>query len=201
MVPDYISESYGFDLSCDDEKQVEIYNTILERISELTDGEKSISDGTETAVDYPSYYIESKAAGRIDIIAINGGLFFLGVLLGAVFLFGTVLIMYYKQISEGYEDQNRFDILMKVGMTRKEVKQSINSQVLTVFFLPLITAGIHLAFAYPLISKILAPSFCYGREASDPCDCMLLSRVCALLCDCICDYIERVLHNCQWKRK
>ena len=155
MVPDYISESYGFDLSCDDEKQVEIYNTILERISELTDGEKSISDGTETAVDYPSYYIESKAAGRIDIIAINGGLFFLGVLLGAVFLFGTVLIMYYKQISEGYEDQNRFDILMKVGMTRKEVKQSINSQVLTVFFLPLITAGIHLAFAYPLISKIL----------------------------------------------
>lgn len=155
MVPDYISESYGFDLSCGDGKQVEIYNTILERISELTDGEKSISDGTETAVDYPSYYIESKAAGRIDIIAINGGLFFLGVLLGAVFLFGTVLIMYYKQISEGYEDQNRFDILMKVGMTRKEVKQSINSQVLTVFFLPLITAGIHLAFAYPLISKIL----------------------------------------------
>lgn len=155
MVPDYISESYGFDLSCGDEKQVEIYNTILDRIGELTSVEESAADGTQPAVDYPSYYIESKAAGRIDIIAINGGLFFLGVLLGAVFLFGTVLIMYYKQISEGYEDQDRFDILMKVGMTRKEVKQSINSQVLTVFFLPLITAGIHLAFAYPLISKIL----------------------------------------------
>ena len=84
-----------------------------------------------------------------------GGLFFLGILLGAVFLFGTVLIMYYKQISEGYEDQNRFDILMKVGMSRKEVKQSINSQVLTVFFLPLIAAGVHMAFAYPLISRIL----------------------------------------------
>ncbi|HIZ13104.1 MAG TPA: ABC transporter permease, partial [Candidatus Mediterraneibacter stercorigallinarum] len=84
-----------------------------------------------------------------------GGLFFLGILLGAVFLFGTVLIMYYKQISEGYEDQDRFDILMKVGMSLKEVKQSINSQVLTVFFLPLIVAGVHMTFAYPLIARIL----------------------------------------------
>ena len=90
-----------------------------------------------------------------DFIALNGGLFFLGVLLGAVFLFGTVLIMYYKQISEGYEDQDRFNILMKVGMTKKEVKQTINSQVLTVFFMPLIMAGIHLAFAFPMIQKIL----------------------------------------------
>ena len=147
LIATYIEESYGFDLSCDDEKQTEIYNTILERIGALT--------SQENGVEYPHYFIDSKAGGRIDYIAINGGLFFLGVLLGAVFLFGTVLLMYYKQISEGYEDQNRFDILMKVGMTRKEVKQSINSQVLTVFFLPLVTAGIHLAFAYPLISKIL----------------------------------------------
>lgn len=147
LIATYIEESYGFDLSCDDEKQTEIYNTILERIGALT--------SQENGVEYPHYFIDSKAGGRIDYIAINGGLFFLGVLLGAVFLFGTVLIMYYKQISEGYEDQDRFDILMKVGMTRKEVKQSINSQVLTVFFLPLVTAGIHLAFAYPLISKIL----------------------------------------------
>ncbi len=147
LIATYIEESYGFDLACDDEKQTEIYNTILERIGALT--------SQENGVEYPHYFIDSKAGGRIDYIAINGGLFFLGVLLGAVFLFGTVLIMYYKQISEGYEDQDRFDILMKVGMTRKEVKQSINSQVLTVFFLPLVTAGIHLAFAYPLISKIL----------------------------------------------
>ena len=84
-----------------------------------------------------------------------GGLLFLGILLSVVFLFGTVLIMYYKQISEGYEDQDRFNILMKVGMTKKEVKQTINSQVLTVFFMPLIMAGIHLAFAFPMIQKIL----------------------------------------------
>lgn len=148
LATSYIRESYGVDLSCDDEKQTEIYRTIVERMSELTGQE-------DPAVDYPGYTLDSKAEGRADIIALNGGLFFLGVMLGAVFLFGTVLIMYYKQISEGYEDQDRFDILMKVGMSRKEVKQSINSQVLTVFFLPLIAAGVHLAFAFPLISQIL----------------------------------------------
>lgn len=151
----YIEESYGFDLSCNDEKQIEIYNTVLERIGALVSEEDNAESGTGSSVDYPHYYIDSKAGGRADITAMNGGLFFLGVMLGAVFLFGTVLIMYYKQISEGYEDQDRFNILMKVGMSRKEVKQSINSQVLTVFFLPLVTAGIHLAFAFPLISKIL----------------------------------------------
>ncbi len=67
-----------------------------------------------------------------------------------------VLIMYYKQVSEGYEDRSRFDIMQKVGMTKREIRKSINSQMLTVFFLPLITAGIHLAFAFPLLSKMLA---------------------------------------------
>ena len=152
MALNYIEESYGIDLACDDEKQIEIYNTIVQRFHELEEQNGGL---TEEGADLPGYQLDSRAAGRMDYIAINGGLFFLGVMLGAVFLFGTVLIMYYKQISEGYEDQDRFDILMKVGMSRKEVRQSINSQVLTVFFLPLVTAGVHLAFAFPLISKIL----------------------------------------------
>lgn len=152
MSLNYIDESYGIDLSCDDEKQIEIYDTIVQRFGEL---EAQNNGMTEDGRDLPHYILDSQAGGRADLIAINGGLFFLGVMLGAVFLFGTVLIMYYKQISEGYEDQDRFDILMKVGMSRKEVRQSINSQVLTVFFLPLVTAGVHLAFAFPLISKIL----------------------------------------------
>ena len=63
--------------------------------------------------------------------------------------------MYYKQIIEGYEDQSRFEILQKVGMTKKEIKKSINSQVLTVFFAPLIMSGIHMGFAFPLVSKML----------------------------------------------
>lgn len=67
----------------------------------------------------------------------------------------TVLIMYYKQITEGYEDKERYEILQNVGMSHKEVKKSINSQVLTVFFLPLITAGVHVGFAFPFIFRIL----------------------------------------------
>lgn len=65
-------------------------------------------------------------------------------MLGIVFVFAAVLIVYYKQISEGYEDQSRFEIMQKVGMTKREIRKSINSQMLTVFFLPLVTAGVHL---------------------------------------------------------
>lgn len=144
MVTSSIERCYSFDLDTGDEEQIKIYNDILERFLQI--GEEQ---------ELPEFYIDCKASGRSDYLALNGGLFFLGILLGAVFLFGTVLIMYYKQVSEGYEDQDRFDILMKVGMSRREVRKSINSQVLTVFFLPLVTAGVHLAFAFPLISKIL----------------------------------------------
>ncbi len=82
--------------------------------------------------------VNARAVSKSDYYALYGGLFFLGILLGSVFIFGMILIIYYKQITEGYEDQGRFSILMKVGMTRKEVRQSINSQVMTVFFF---TAG------------------------------------------------------------
>ena len=140
-----ITHQYGFDLDADDAEQMEIYEKIFRGVAELGEADPELAD----------YTTDCKAQGRADNLGIYGGLFFLGVLLGAVFLFGTVLIMYYKQISEGYEDQNRFDILMKVGMTKREVRRSINSQVLTVFFLPLVMAGLHLVFAFPLISKIL----------------------------------------------
>ena len=82
-------------------------------------------------------------------------LLFLGIILGLVCLFATVLIVYYKQISEGYEDRVRFQIMQKVGMSRREVKSTINSQVLLVFFLPLVVAGMHLAFAFPILEKVL----------------------------------------------
>ena len=76
-------------------------------------------------------------------------------LLGIVFLLAAVLILYYKQIVEGYEDQARFLILRKVGMTKRQIRKSINSQILLVFFLPLLLAGVHLAFAFPMIQKLL----------------------------------------------
>lgn len=83
------------------------------------------------------------------------GLFFVGVFLGILFIMATVLIMYYKQLTEGYEDKKRFEIMQNVGMSHKEVKRAINSQILIVFFLPLVTAGIHVAFAFPFIYRIL----------------------------------------------
>lgn len=92
---------------------------------------------------------------RESMMAMSGSLLFLGILLGLVCLFATVLIVYYKQISEGYEDRARFQIMQKVGMSRREVKSTINSQVLLVFFLPLVVAGMHLAFAFPILEKML----------------------------------------------
>lgn len=140
----YTNHYYEFDLDCSEEEQIQIYNKISQSIRELRQSD-----------DFPSISCEGVAKERADFYGIYGGLFFLGIMLGIVFLFATVLIMYYKQISEGYEDQSRFEIMQKIGMTKLEIRQSINSQVLTVFFLPLIFAGIHLAFAFPLISRLL----------------------------------------------
>lgn len=100
--------------------------------------------------------IDCREESRNNLIALNGGLLFIGVFLGVLFMIATILIMYYKQISEGYDDKERFAIMQKVGISHKEIKKSIHSQVLTVFFLPLIVAGIHIAFAFPFITKILA---------------------------------------------
>ena len=102
-----------------------------------------------------SYSVQNRDAMRASFYDVYGSLFFLGIMLSIVFLLAAVLIIYYKQISEGYEDHSRFEIMQKVGMTKKDIRKSINSQMLTVFFLPLIFAGIHLTFAFPFISKIL----------------------------------------------
>ena len=101
------------------------------------------------------YYAERRNAERDDYYGTYGGFLYLGILLSIVFLFATVLIIYYKQISEGYEDQARFEIMQKVGMTRREIRKSVNSQLLTVFFLPLLFAGLHMLFAFPMVHKML----------------------------------------------
>lgn len=141
---------YAFDLDLDDETQIELEKTLS---NEMLAIQKQVVSETGDE----EFYIvcEGVSAERAGFYGLYGGLFFLGVLLGIVFIFAAVLIIYYKQVSEGYEDQSRFDIMQKVGMTKKEIRKSINSQILTVFFLPLVTAGIHLAFAFPLIKKLL----------------------------------------------
>ena len=142
--PASLSWNYAFDTSVSDEEEIAMCERIGERLSECS----------ETG-GYLYYSRESLAANRADFYGMFGGLFFLGIMLSIAFICAAVLIIYYKQISEGYEDRRRFEIMQNVGMTKKEIRSSINSQLLTVFFLPLIFAGLHLGFAFPFIHKLL----------------------------------------------
>lgn len=97
----------------------------------------------------------SSGQGRSELYGLAGGFLFLGLFLGFIFLMATVLIIYYKQISEGYEDKRRFEIMQKVGLSREEVRTAIRSQVLMVFFLPIVVAAIHIAFDFNMVEKLL----------------------------------------------
>lgn len=131
---------YGFDVKVGEDEKKEIYNNI----------ENVLKDN------YFNGTIETNAQARESFMGLYGGFFFIGLFLGSLFIMATVLIIYYKQISEGYEDKERFEIMQKVGMSHQEVKSSIRSQVLTVFFLPLVVAGIHISVAFPIIKSLLA---------------------------------------------
>ncbi len=112
-------------------------------------------DTPETGEHVDATVWETSWSLRDELLGMYGSLFFLGILLSLVFLFATALIIYYKQISEGYDDRGRFQILQKVGMTQKETKGTIRRQIVIVFFLPLVTAVIHMVVAYPVIRKLL----------------------------------------------
>lgn len=98
---------------------------------------------------------DDRETAQMEFYAIYGGFLFIGLFLGTVFLSAAVLIIYYKQISEGYEDHRRFAIMQQVGMSLKEVRATINTQILLVFFLPLIVAAVHISAAFPMIQKML----------------------------------------------
>lgn len=137
---------YYFDTEKDAETQINLRDRLSETIA---------SSDNYASHRFDSIGIESREANRDNFYSLYGGLFYLGIVLSLVFLTAAVLIIYYKQISEGYEDQKRFEIMQKIGMTKREIRKSINSQLLTVFFLPLVFAGLHLAFAFPIVSKLL----------------------------------------------
>jgi putative ABC transport system permease protein len=105
--------------------------------------------------EYADYFFESKQGLENEFHMLIGGFLFLGLFLGFLFLTATVLIIYYKQISEGFDDRERYDIMQKVGMSRSEVKDSIRGQIVKVFCLPLIMAIIHIAAAFKMITKLL----------------------------------------------
>ena len=136
---------YGIDTGLKGEKQDAVNDELID----------TVCRGTSLQCSYDFFNVESRESSRADYYSIYGGLFYLGVLLCVVFVCATVLIIYYKQVCEGYEDQARFDIMQKVGMTRREIRRSVNSQLLTVFFLPLLGAGLHLAFAFPMLRRLL----------------------------------------------
>lgn len=148
---------YRFDTDAGPETQMDL----IGRLDSLLTTELFETGGREgTALTYDQFsydYIQlgSRDGNRQDFYATFGGLLYLGILLSIVFLAATVLILYYKQISEGYEDQARFGVMQKVGMTPQDIRRSVNSQVRTVFFLPLAATVLHLCFAFPLIYRLL----------------------------------------------
>lgn len=145
---------FGANLNCDDDTMREIEEGVFDSFSMYSDYQIEYNGKYYNGV---NLFISSGIwAMRGDLISLYGGLFFLGILFFVVFVMSAVMIMYYKQVTEGYEDRAGFEILQKVGMTKREIRSSINSQVLTLFFAPLVTAGVHMAFAFPMITKILS---------------------------------------------
>ena len=117
---------------------------------------EALSKAMESGENTHTSYLESRTENEKDFYVLYGGLFFLGLFLGIMFLMVTVMIIFYKQISEGYDDRERYIIMEKVGMSHAEVKATIQSQIRIVFFLPLVMAAIHVAAAFPMIRRLLA---------------------------------------------
>ena len=137
----------GMDVTASQEEQLKLSDDFDEYVNNFSHNLQS-EDGMV-------YNGTTKTDAIAQMNALFGGILFIGIFLSIIFMIGTVLVIYYKQISEGYEDRERFVILQKVGLDQKQIKQTINKQVLTVFFLPVIFAFLHLAFAYHMLSLIL----------------------------------------------
>ena len=135
------------DLDCTNEEEL----ALVDAWSDASINE-SFFDGTG---DWDFWRVDSRAEMAVDGYAMAGGFLFLGIILGVIFLMATVLIIYYKQVSEGYEDQGRFEIMRKVGLSQRQVKSSIRGQVLLVFGLPIAVAAVHILFDFNLVERML----------------------------------------------
>ena len=137
----------GLDITGSETDKIDFGTSVMEVVKDLKkNGGLSENSWITSGIrqqEYESYYAD------------NGSLLFIGILLGSLFLMGTAMIIYYKQISEGYEDQKRFEIMQKVGLSRREVRSSVRRQILMVFFLPLLMAMLHITMAFPMIRRML----------------------------------------------
>lgn len=146
MMMDRLSLHFDLDSEADTDTQEKLAKTLRS---------EAIKSTGKDFYGMSSLSVDTRSLCRRDYLSLFGGLFFLGMILGPLFSIAAVLIMYYKQICEGYEDAERFAVMRKVGLTDAEIRRSVNSQVLTVFFAPLLMAGLHMLFAMPMIRLIL----------------------------------------------
>ena len=146
MMMDRLSLHFDLDSEADTDTQEKLAKTLRS---------EAIKSTGKDFYGMSSLSVDTRSLCRRDYLSLFGGLFFLGMVLGPLFSIAAVLIMYYKQICEGYEDAERFAVMRKVGLTDAEIRRSVNSQVLTVFFAPLLMAGVHMMFAMPMIRLIL----------------------------------------------
>lgn len=154
-VTNKISYEVFIDIDGSKEEKIDCANSIFEASKEKVKYTALDENGKEVNDFYTATNMESKQSEEDGFYGVYGGFLFLGIFLGILFLMVTTLIIYYKQISEGYEDKGKFEIMEKVGMTKEEVRTSIRSQVLKIFFLPIVAAGIHVAAAFPMITRLL----------------------------------------------
>ncbi len=136
------------DLDCTNDQELDL----MDAWSDAVINDQQFFEGTGS---WEYWRVNSRAEMAVDGYSMAGGFLFLGIILGIIFLMATVLIIYYKQVSEGYEDQGRFEIMRKVGLSQREVKSSIRSQVLIVFFLPIAVAAVHILFDFNLVARML----------------------------------------------
>ena len=146
----YLKLEFGLYIEGGKEADIKYGNLIREDLEPLTETLKGEEDSVS-----PWFQSSIREEHYRSFYTLNGGLLFLGIFLGFIFLVGAGMIIYYKQMSEGYEDKERFEIMQKVGMSRKEVKSAIRRQILMVFFLPLLMAVLHIIMAFPMISRLL----------------------------------------------
>ena len=172
-----------FDTGLDADGQValaeELYNTLRNEFGGLG---------------FSNFYCESHEAERDDFVGTFGGIFFLGIMLSIIFLVSCVIIIYYKQVSEGFEDRANFEIMQKVGMTKNEIKDSINSQMFTVFMIPIILACLHLAVILPIVNKLLMLFGLFNMPRL-----LITSAVCVILCGVFYAIIYKITSNAYYR--
>lgn len=143
---------------------------------------------------FSNFYCESHEAERDDFVGTFGGLFFLGIMLSIIFMVSCVIIIYYKQVSEGFEDRTNFEIMKKVGMTDKEIKSSVNSQMFTVFMIPIIVAAIHLLVVLPIVNKLLMLFGLYDVPGL-----IVAAALCVLFCGVLYALVYKLTSNAYYR--